>query len=259
MDPTTPSNTQMHATLSPHDLLWCVRRLPKAVVALCKAHPGDVFIAGGYVRSRVTGEKVNDVDLFVKDAAAARTFALEVVGGDDPEAAEKRLHTTQNAVTVKRTSPTVQFIHRWTYEAPTDLLASFDFTIACAAFWWDGASWQSACHPSFYADLAAKRLVYTAPQGNEDAGGSMLRVLKFYQRGYRIPLDSMGAVIARLVRGVTREDRASWDEHQWAKVLTGLLREVDPNLDPDHIAHLPSVPGADTDTDTDIDTAEEDS
>lgn len=246
----------MHATLSPHDLLWCVRRLPKSVVALCKAHPNDVFIAGGYIRSRVTGEKVNDVDLFVKNADAARTFALEVVGGNDPIAAEKRLHTTQNAVTVKRTSPTVQFIHRWTYAAPVDLLLDFDFTIACAAFWWDRTRWQSACHPDYYADLAAKRLVYLSPQRNEDAGGSLLRVLKFYQRGYRIPLDSMGAVIARLVVGV-KEGRLPMrhsdgeKEKAWAMVLTGLLREVDPAIDPDHVAHLPSVSGEDTDADTD--------
>ena len=30
-------------------------------------------------------------------------------------------------------------------------------------------------------------------------------------------------------------------EKQLAKVLTGLLREVDPNVDPEHIAHLPST------------------
>jgi hypothetical protein len=74
------------------------------------------------------------------------------------------------------------------------------------------------------------------------AGGSILRVLKFYQRGYRIPLDSLGAVIARLMKPVDfdkiigRTDQ----EDQLAKVLTGLLREVDPNVDPTHEAHLPA-------------------
>lgn len=234
----------MSNTLSPHDLLWCVRRLPRPVVALCKAHPNDVFIAGGYIRSRITGERVNDVDLFVKNAASARTFALEVVGGDDPVAAEKRLHTTANAITVKRIAPTVQFIHRWTFEHPTDIIQSFDFTIASAVLWWDGGNWRSTCHGTFYADLAAKRLVYLSPKRNEDAGGSLLRVLKFYQRGYRIPLDSMGAVIARLVMGVKGDGLLRGEEHA-AKILTGLLREVDPNLDPDHIAHLPTIQGDD--------------
>jgi len=231
------------STLNPHDLLWCVRRLPKPVVALLKAHPGAVFIAGGYVRSRVTGEHVNDIDLFVSSAEDAKRFALEVAGGD-----EKRLHITPNAITIKRISPTVQFIHRWTFAAPSDALASFDFTIAAAALWWDGSRWQSLCDPDYYADLAAKRLIYRKPSRNEDAGGSMLRVLKFYQRGYRIPLDSLGAVVARLVQGVRPGTlpmgRSDGDmEAAWGMVLTGLLREVDPAIDPDHISHLPSVAG----------------
>ncbi len=73
----------------------------------------------------------------------------------------------------------------------------------------------------------------------------MLRVLKFYQRGYRIPLDSLGAVMARLIRAVNVKellDRpADCHESQWSKVLTGLLHEVDPNVDPTHIDHLPAL------------------
>ena len=95
----------------------------------------------------------------------------------------------------------------------------------------------------FYADLAAKRLIYRSPLRNEDAGGSLLRVLKFYQRGYRIPLNSLGAVIARLVNAVDEEKIGAFagnHEQKLAKVLTALLHEVDPAIDPEHIAHLPS-------------------
>ncbi|KKK50630.1 hypothetical protein LCGC14_3123090 [marine sediment metagenome] len=69
----------------------------------------------------------------------------------------------------------------------------------------------------------------------------MLRVLKFYQRGYRIPLDSLGAVIARCVTGIDFEKIDSTEEN-YAFVLTGLLREVDPLVDPEHISHLPATP-----------------
>ena len=99
--------------------------------------------------------------------------------------------------------------------------------------------------PRFYEDLAAKRLRYTSPQRNEDAGGSMLRVLKFYQRGYRIPLNCLGAVVSRLVKGIDFDavsgGTEATREKQIAKVISGLLREVDPNVDPEHIAHLPSI------------------
>jgi hypothetical protein len=88
--------------------------------------------------------------------------------------------------------------------------------------------------------LAAKRLVYRSPIRNEDAGGSMLRVLKYYQKGYRIPLNSLGSVIARIVKAIDFEKVDAKNEFQVGKIVTGLLREVDPDIDPLHIAHLPS-------------------
>lgn len=74
-------------------------------------------------------------------------------------------------------------------------------------------------------------------------------MLKFYKRGYRIPLDSAGAVVARLVRDVRWYSQPEADV---AKVVTGLLHEVDPNIDPNHIAHLASL------SDKDLEAAIED-
>ena len=217
--------------LNRHDLQWCLRRAPKQVLELMQKYPAKVMCAGGYVRSCISGEKINDMDLFCPTPDLAKQLATELAAGG-------KVYTTGNAHTVARKRGiAVQFIHRWSYDAVSDLLESFDFTIAGGAFWfYDG--WRSLCHDRFYQDLAAKRLIYTSPKRNEDAGGSMLRVLKFYQRGYRIPLDSMGAVIARLTTGVI--DIGKMDEAYRAKIITGLLREVDPAIDPTHIAHLPS-------------------
>ena len=118
---------------------------------------------------------------------------------------------------------------------------SFDFSISQAAFWFDAevGKWDSFCGDKFYQDLSAKRLVYLSPVRNEDAGGSLLRVLKYYQRGYRIPLDSFGAVIARLVSKIDFR-RLSGDEKGIAGIIAGLLFEVDPNGFIDHQAYLPS-------------------
>lgn len=220
--------------LNHHDLLWCVRRLPKSVVALCKKNPGAVFIAGGYIRSCIANEPVNDIDVFAPSVEAANRYACDIAGPDG------KIHRTDNALTIVGMRAPVQIIHRWTFATPQDCVASFDFTIASAAFWWNGTAWDSVCAEFYYADLAAKRLVYLRPARNEDAGGSILRVLKFYQRGYRIPLDSLGAVIARLMSGVRASGLTAEGEDGVARVITGLLREVDPLIDPDHIAHLPS-------------------
>ena len=223
----------MESELNRMDLAWAVRRLPAPIRDLLKAHGPKVFMAGGYLRAIVSGEKVSDLDLFAPSKDYAEACAKELAGDGKP-------HETDNAFTVRTKPYVTQFIHRWTFTDPKDAIASFDFTIAQAAIWWTEEGWRSCCAPGFYADLAAKRLVYTAPARNEDAGGSMLRVLKFYQRGYRIPLDSLGAVIARLALGVERINKAASSEAWLAKIITGLLREVDPLIDPDHIAHLPS-------------------
>lgn len=243
-------------TLAWHDLQWCLRRAPRQLLAAMKKHGPSLMVAGGYIRACVTNEHVNDVDCFCPSKDVAFTIAKELVEGD-----EKRIHETPNALTLRRFRMPIQFIYRWTFETPTDAILSFDFTIARAAFWWkiepqfagshsdkiaDG-KWETIIDERFYADVAGKRLIYCAPIRNEDAGGSLLRVLKFYQRGYRIPLDSLGAVLARMMNGV---DDAKVEalalvmniskEQRLADVLTGLLREVDPSLDPRHIAHLPS-------------------
>ena len=133
---------------------------------------------------------------------------------------------------------TVQFIKKWVYEKPSDIISSFDFTIARAAMWFADKEWHALCDDNYYVDLAARRLVYCSPKRIEEAGGSMLRVLKFYQRGYRIPLDSLGGVIARVVYDVKFSKLRC--EEALKKVITGLLRDVDPQIDPTNIAHLPA-------------------
>lgn len=240
-------------SLVEHDLYWCRRRMPTAVLELLKKCGPRAMIAGGFIRSCVSGEPINDVDIFAPSVEAAKAMADDLVAGKP----NRKLINTDNAITVTGLRVPVQFIHRWVFDNPATLVQSFDFTIASAVLWYepaqpafsDGekgcperkAKWGSLCDDRFYPDLASKRLVYRSPIRNEDAGGSMLRVLKFYQRGYRIPLDSLGAVIARLV-GAVDLAKCGRGEGQVAKVLTGLLREVDPNIDPDHSAHLPSDP-----------------
>lgn len=222
--------------LAIHDLTFSVRRLPRDVKDMMKREGRKLFVAGGFVRSVIANETINDVDLFTATPADAERLANEL-------AAPRKPYVTGNAYTVTARRMTVQFISRWSFVRPEDAMESFDFTIAKAALWWDEDAklWTSACDPRFYQDLAARRLVYTSPKRNEDAGGSILRVLKFYQRGYRIPLDSMGAVIARLCRGVNFNDRLVQTEDGLAKVITGLLREVDPLVDPNAEGHVDSI------------------
>ncbi len=205
------------------------------VVSKLRQYPERLFLAGGMIRSCIVGEKVNDVDLFASSPELAKQLATEV-------AAEIgcKIHSTQYAYTIRPPHGLcIQFIHRWTFTTPEQCIESFDFTIAKAAIFYgvkipgiftsdeENQKVHSICHDDYYADLAARRLVYVNPERNEEPGGSLLRVLKFYQKGYRIPLSSLADVIVRLNRGV------DWgkvrDEGRQSEVILGLLFEVDPN------------------------------
>ena len=219
----------MNTELIKEDLRWCIRRLPKDVVAMLKENPNKVFISGGYIRSCVSGEKVNDIDIFAESKEKAELLARRLTDK------YHRLIETDNAFTVLGYKYTIQIIHRWTFDSPEQCIQSFDFTIAKSAIWSDGKEYKSLIDERFYVDLAAKRLTYCNPCRNEDAGGSILRMFKFYQRGYRSPLTSIAGVIARLVQKL--EDKGEWTEENNTKIICGLLREVDPDIDPEHIAH----------------------
>jgi len=227
--------------LNKYDLNWCVRRLPYSLRSTLKKYGSQIIVAGGYIRACILNEPINDIDLFVSDKDFAKQVALDMVQRD-----EKRLIITDNAITVKGMKYPVQFITRWVYDSPDKILGSFDFTICQAAFWWEKfddnnyGKWMSTVSESFYQDLSAKRLIYTNPIREEEPGGSMLRVLKYYQRGYRITIDSFAAVITRLAHGVKFDDRiinyqGELFPLQFHKIIRGLLHEVDPNIDPDHI------------------------
>jgi len=217
--------------------------MPKPVFSLMKERGKDIMLAGGFVRSCIANEPINDIDLFTSSTDKAELYAKTVANGN-------KIIQTDNAFTVLGASKmAIQFINRWTFEKPEDVLPSFDFTIAKAIIWFDG-EWKSLCDDRYYQDLAAKRLVYCSPKKKEAAGGSMLRVLKFYQRGYRIPLDSLAAVISRLSCAVDMDkvQRLSTAEgfsveQETARIITGLLHEVDPAIDPTHSAYLPATRG----------------
>ena len=109
------------------------------------------------------------------------------------------------------------------------MVASFDFTVCQAAIGFRDGRFYSEASEAFYVDLAARRLVYTSPKRDEEAGGSLMRVLKYVKRGHSIQAGALGAVIARLAVKL-RESHLTETEEGVAQVLTGLLREVDPLL-----------------------------
>jgi len=216
-------------------------------------------MAGGFIRANIAGEEPSDIDILGNNKLMLENAALKLA-----EKRGGRTHKTDNALTViAPPRKVVQMITRWIYDDPEQLIKEFDFTIVQAVIWWEPnkewvegsddpkGEWRSMCSEHFYPDLAAKRLVYTCPDRHEDAGGSMLRVLKYVKRGYSIQPPSLARVVSRLIsalnfkppgeaaftykqwikRGVDTGEKGQFINESWSSpLILSLLREVDPNL-----------------------------
>jgi len=225
--------------LSKTDLNFILSRCPRDVLKLLRGNPGTLFLAGGFIRSTLAGEKVSDIDLFGGSAddllRIAKDLTLERKG---------RYFKTDNAITVLAPPRIpVQFITRWVFTGPMTCINSFDYTVCQAVIWTEKIEvevtgddppgtkkpaivFHSAISDAFYQDLAARRLVYTFPDREEEAGGSFMRMVKFIKKGYNIQAPSMAGVMSRILWKV--KDEAMTDEKWMAQVITGLLRQIDP-------------------------------
>lgn len=215
--------------LNEDDLYRVVSRIPKAVRKIMK--DGTVFLGGGFIRDVICGDKPSDIDLFGPSKEVLQLASKSI----KDTFKRSREHKTDNAITLLAGGMLpIQFITRWLYSNPEAIINSFDFTIAQAVVYvdkpGDKPAWVSITSDSFYADLAAKRLRYTRPERDEDAGGSMLRVVKFLRRGYSISPEDLGGVITRLLNGIEMNSWLADSEDIMAKesLVVGLLREVDP-------------------------------
>lgn len=212
--------------LTAEDLRFIVTRIPKDVRSMMI--DTGMMLGGGFIRETIAQEKPNDLDFFGpnKDLMlmAAKLLAEKRKG---------RFFQTENAITVLTpVRAPIQFITRWLATTAEQVLNSFDFTVCQAVVWYDRTDkvWKSEVAPTFYSDLAARRLVYTHPVREEAAGGSLMRVRKFLARGYNIQARSLAGVVARLALAVRFDETPGDknDEQVITQVVTGLLHEVDP-------------------------------
>lgn len=237
-----------------HDMIWIGRVMPPIVRGALRNFPGDVFLAGGWIRDVIRRTPPSDIDLFVTSEGMVEKLVRYLTGEENATSysdvvKKHKAIVTQNAVTLRLhgSKLPIQIIRRWLYPTAEEVAQSFDFTVCQAVVRGYGPQLQGFASDTFYEDLAAMRLVYTKPVRNEDAGGSMLRLMKFYSKGFRATLATISGCIARLMSGVDPDKlndvqriREMTLEEASAHVLRGLLVEVDPNADPDF---APVVPG----------------
>ncbi len=208
----------MMQILEDKDVQRCLLGIPSQVR---EAMDESVFLAGGFIRAVIAGEPVNDLDFHVVNVGHVETLATNLA-----KIYETQKQSTLNAHTILAFGmPAIQVIRRWTFPSLEDCIRSFDYTIAQAGIVKTPTGWRGICCDRFYQDLAAKRLVYTTPDRDEDAGGSLLRALKFAKRGYHIAPEDLSEVMARAIRGLHLDGKT---EAAVSRLIGSVLYEVDP-------------------------------
>jgi len=222
--------------LNKYDLMTVVRRLPKSIKDLMiqpKYH-NKVFIAGGCILSIITNEKIKDYDILVSDKETAKELRDDFLKYQNTT-----VYETKNAYTIKGLGIPIQIIYRWNFNLPNEVIESFDFTVSCSCVYFDGQYYQGICHKQYYEDISSKRLTYTHPIREEDPAGSFLRLLKFYKRGYQIPLDSLASVMTRLYCGIN--DGYLKNELKIENEINELFHQILPKENLDYISNF-SIP-----------------
>lgn len=133
--------------------------------------PIKYWIAGGAITAAITGDKINDFDLFSPTPDKLKVKLQEAIGYNTFE----HEFFTNFWVDGKK----VQVITRYAPESPQALFNTFDFTINCGAY--DGLTFVH--HDRFWQDIATKRLVVNELHFPLK---TMERVAKYSRRGYKV-------------------------------------------------------------------------
>lgn len=220
--------------LNPWDVQTVVRCLPNPVREFLELHPGQVTLAGGFIRDVIARNQPSDIDLWVPSKEIGERLSGELALIIPLQGFSNRIET-DNAFTVIGFPYPVQFIYKWTAER-AEVFEKFDFTACKAAMWClrstDGPHWSGKCDDLFYEDLAAKRLRYDSSSTDTNVATSVIRLLKFYERGYRIGVDDLGKLLGAFCQS------ALGSESMTAK-LTAMLQDA---VSPGSKSKDPNVP-----------------
>jgi hypothetical protein len=180
-----------------------VNKIPEKLKTYLKGniHSGvpKLYIAGGFIKSIILNENPYDIDVFGIDYNTIKQASMELsIDGKTPI-------KTDNAFTLTNHEIPVQFITKYFFKDSLNLIDAFDYTICQAAIWYNlgfneigDNGFSSVCSDRFYADIAAKRLVYVKPDDN-DVGGTILRLVKFLNRGYNISRSELSKILSHFI------------------------------------------------------------
>lgn len=138
----------------------------------------NAIIAGGVITSIVSGQDINDIDIYFRSEEDFK----EVLGTVYQNYFLTLCFATEKSATLTNGESHIQLIrYRW-FKDVEDIFSDFDFTCCMGAF--DLKTEEVILHKDMMKDIAARRLIFT---GNTKFPISTLgRINKYQTRGYSI-------------------------------------------------------------------------
>jgi hypothetical protein len=153
------------------------KELQKIQAASSHFSPEGAFIAGGALTSAFTNQTINDVDFYFK----SKDHFIDAI----TLAYSERLWcvaATDRAVTFAEGDNIIQLMHFDFFETAEAIFDAFDYTVCMAAY--DLDKKEFVFHDDFMKHSAQRYLRFHS--GTRYPYGSLMRVLKYQQRGYTI-------------------------------------------------------------------------
>lgn len=175
------------------------KELGNIMVAANHFTPHGAFIAGGALTSAFTGTPINDADMYFKDKDS---FICAV-----EQAYDEGLWcvaATDRAVTFVQGESVIQLMHFDFFETAESIFDAFDFTVCMAAY--DLDKKEFIFHDDFFKHASQRFLRFH--NGTRYPYGSLMRVLKYQQRGYKIGKSDM----LRIGLACQRVEMKSWED-----------------------------------------------
>lgn len=186
--------------------------------------PDGTFLAGGAVLSLMTGNKINDLDLYFSSREAVAEFIEENSGVYLHSVTDKSISLSLS--TTKYGTKEFQLIYFDSYNNADEIFRDFDFSVCMCAYNFDDK--QFHFHKDFWEHLGAKKLVFSP--STKFPIISLLRVEKYQQKGFSISNGELRK-IALAISKLNLEDKSEFI-HQYGS-LYGLESTVDLFLEDD--------------------------
>lgn len=211
-----------------------VAKLPEDVKRLLEHFGSGLTVAGGFCRDAFIGEEPKDVDIF----AVSPEILAEALLWFKTEAKDYQLERQKtNSVNFvsnfddeqacfKDVAP-VQFINRVFFPMHGELIRSFDWSICQIAVYYileDG--WKGICTQEFGKDIQSETLHYTAPDRDEDPGASVLRMMRFTQRGWKPTEESIARCLGRFTSVIAGDILSPVTEEDYTEKIKICFRHV---------------------------------